>query len=519
MAKKTAALILCLIMVISMSVGCTKSDSGSTNTNDAAATAEKAESSGIKDTLIIGAAAEINTLDLLTQNDQINNICLKLTHETLLFFTNEGEIAPELAESWEYKDDTTLIVKLKKNVKFSDGTPMTAEDVKFTYEMCMDSNSSSSLAGLASVDVLDDYTVQLNLESFDNEFLLNLTSINVGIQSKAAYESGMDKPYLIGTGQYKFEEWVSGEYVSFVRNENYWDPDNAGKAKKIIFRPIIEASARTIALQNGEIDVCIDPPINELQFLEKDDKIIIHEQPGTRLFYFAFNTTQKPWDNKKLRQAVACAINREDVITVAVEGKGTPQTTILNRGLWGFYDEMEGFKYNLERAKALMAEAGYPNGGISTSMLIANSTPYTDIATVIQSNLKEIGIDVKLEVVEDATLKEICTKGEQELFLWRWNEDQKVDWVYGDLFRTNSPYNYHHYSNPVADDLIYKVRTEKDQNKRYDYGVELQELLVDDCAQVPLYIANLVIAYRDGLKGQYFFGGGNHDWSHAYIEQ
>lgn len=519
MAKKITALMLCLVMILSISAGCSAGDGSTTKTNDGTTAVANSESSGNKDTLVIGTAAEINTLDLLNQNDQINNICLKLTHETLLFFTNEGKLESELAEAWDYTDDVTLVVKLKKNIKFSDGTPMTAGDVKFTYEKCLESNSSSSMAGLKTVDVLDDYTVQLNLESYDNEFLINLSGINVGIQSKAAYESGMEKPYLIGTGQYKFEEWVSGEHVSFIKNENYWNPDNAGKVNKIIFKPILEASARTIAMQNGEIDVCIDPPINELSFLEADKNITIHEQAGSRLFYFAFNTTKKPWDNKKLRQAVACAINRADVTTVAVDGKGTPQTTILNRGLWGFYDDMEGFDYNLERAKALMAEAGYSNGGISTTMMIANSTPYTDIATVIQANLKEIGIDVKIEVVEDVTLKEMCVKGDQALYLWRWNEDQKVDWVYGDLFRSDSPYNYQHYSNPEADDLIYKVRTEKDQDKRYKYGVDLQTLLVDDCAQVPLYISNLVIAYKNGLEGQYLFGGGNHDWSHAYIAE
>jgi len=507
MYKKTIGILVLLMMVAGLIAGCATSGN------------KEATSDGIKDTLVIGAAAEINTLDLLTQNDQINNICLKLTHETLLFFTNKSEMVPELAESWEYKDETTLVVKLKENVKFSDGTPMTADDVKFTYEMALDSNSSSSLAGLKSIDVLDPYTVQLNLEGYDNEFLVNLSSINVGIQSKKAYESGMDQPYLIGTGQYKLEEWVSGDHVTFVKNENYWDPENAGKAEKITFRPILEASSRTIALQNGEIDVAIDPPVNELDILAKDESVTVYEQPGTRLFYFAFNVTKEPWNNVTLRQAVASAINRQDVIEVAVGGKGTPQTTILNRGLWGFYDEMEGFPYNIEKAKELMAEAGYPDGGLTAKLLIANSTPYTNIATVIQSNLKEIGIDVTIETVEDATLKETCVKGEQELYLWRWNEDQKVDWVYGDLFRSDSSYNYHHYNNPVADDLIYKVRTEKDQDKRYQFGVDLQTLLVNDSPQVPLYIANLVIAYNKDLQGQYFFGGGNHDWSHAYIAE
>ena len=165
---------------------------------------------------------------------------------------------------------------------------------------------------------------------------------------------------------------------------------SAGVAETIEFRPYIEVSARVIALQSGEIDVCVNPPINELKFLQEDKNLTVYEQPGTRLFYFAFNVTKKPWDNQKLRQAVACAIDRKAVLDAAVYGKGTPQKTILNRGLWGFYDEMPGFEYNLERAKKLMKEAGYENGGLTTTLTYASGTPYEQIATVIQANLDKI---------------------------------------------------------------------------------------------------------------------------------
>lgn len=219
------------------------------------------------------------------------------------------------------------------------------------------------------------------------------------------------------------------------------------------FRPYIEPSSRVIALQAGEVDVCINPPINELQYLESDDNIVVHEEPGTRLFYFAFNVTKEPWNNQTLRQAVACAIDRESVLQAAVEGKGTLQTTVLNRGLWDFYDDMEGFDYDVDRAKELMAEAGYPDGGITTTLLYANTSPYDSIATVIQANLAEIGITVNLQQVETATLQSTCVDGDQELYLWRWNENIKVDSVYRDLYYTGSGSNYHHFSDPHADEL------------------------------------------------------------------
>ena len=274
-----------------------------------------------------------------------------------------------------------------------------------------------------------------------------------------------------------------------------------------------------MALQAGEIDVCVNPPINDLKFLKEDKNVEVYEQPGTRLFYFAFNVEQKPWDNKKLRQAVACAIDKKSVLDAALNGKGTMQKTILNRGLWGFYDDMKGYDFDLKRAKELMAEAGYPNGGITTTLTYANGAPYEQIATVIQANLAQIGIKVNLEPMETAALKSYCKDGKQKLFLWRWNEDSKVDFVYRDLFYTGSGSNYHHFADPKADAMIDAVATLKDQDKRMKTGIELQEYLVEECPQVPLYIANLVVAYNKNLKGQCFYGGGNHNWSHAYIAQ
>lgn len=535
--KKRIALLLSAVMVISALTACggggkSSGGSGSATSGETSATTDDGTVGGHKDTLIIGTDADINNLDLQQQQDQINNIVLKNTHQTLVFFNNDPEAEtrfdPCLATSWEFTDDTHIKMTLRDDVYFNDGnkTPMTADDVKFTLDMAMTTMAASNLAGFVACNVIDEHTVEIEIESYNNEFVQSLASMNLAIQSKKAYDDGVEDPYYIGTGPYKFDEWVEGEYCRLKKVEDYWGNDlpaednlSAGIAETIEFRPYIEASSRVIALQNGEIDVCVNPPINELDYLEDDKNITVYEQTGTRLFYFAFNVEKEPWNNQKLRQAVACAIDRNAVLEAAVYGKGELQTTILNRGLWGFYDDMEGFDYDLDRAKALMAEAGYADGGITTTLTYASGTPYDQIATVIQANLAEIGITVTLNQMETATLKSTCVEGGQELFLWRWNEDSKVDFVYRDLFYTGSGSNYHHYSDTKADELIDLVATEKDQEKRLQDAVELQEYLVDACPQVPLYIANLVIAYNKNLKGEYLYGGGNHDWRHAYIAE
>lgn len=512
--KRRFAFLGSIILSMALLVGC--GSGGTTQVNPGQASTQQDGVPAHKEELIIGTTTDINNLDLQKQQDATNNIVLKLTHEPLIFFTNEGPIEPGLCTGWEFKDDTHIEFKLHDGITFSDGSPLTAEDVKFTYDMGLE-NKLSVLKGLVEVNVIDPLTVEIVIDSYSNEFLRSLASVPVSIQSKAAYESGIDEPYLIGSGPYKLEKWEQDEYVTFVKNENYWG-DKKGVSDKITFRPIKEASTRAIALQNGEIDVCIDPSMDNLPDLEADENITVFQRPGTRLFYFAFNVEQEPWNNLKLRQSVAHAIDRQAIIDVVLMGKGKSQTTILNRGLWSFYDEMEGYPYDVEKAKQLLQESGYtPDKKIP--LLISNESDYNQVAQLIQANLKAIGIDIEIQTVEPATLKTECNKGTQGLYLWRWNEDNKVDFVYRDLFYTGSGSNYSHYSDPKADELTDKVLTEKDPEQRLKYSQELQEYLVNAVPQVPLYIKDLIIAYNKNLQGTYLYGGGNHDWRFAYVAE
>lgn len=511
--KKWIALLFTAGLAVSALTGC-----GQNSKSSGAESQAQSEdgSPAHKEELIIGTVADINNLDLQKQQDATNNIVLKLTHETLIFFTNEGTIEPRLCTGWEFKDDTHIEFKLYDNMCFSDGTPLTAEDVKFTYDMGLE-NELSVLKGLVEVNVIDSLTVEVVIDSYSNEFLQSLASVPVSIQSKAAYESGVDEPYLIGSGPYKLDKWEPDERATFVKNENYWG-DKKGVSERITFRPIKEASTRAIALQNGEIDVCIDPSMDNLPDLEADQNITVFERPGTRLFYLGFNTAKAPWDDLKVRQAVAHAIDRESIIDVVLMGKGQPQTTILNRGLWSFSDDMKGYPYELDAAKAALTESGYtPDGKIP--LLISNESDYGQVAQLIQANLKDIGMNIEIQVVEPATLKTECVNGTQALYLWRWNEDSKVDFVYRDLFYTGSGNNYHHYSDSRADELTDLILTEKDQDKRLAYSKELQEYLVEASPQVPLYIKNLIISYNKNLQGTYLYGGGNHDWRFAYVAE
>lgn len=483
----------------------------------------------IKDTLVIGVAQEINSQHPMMQNDQINNNCFALTHERLIDNdpNNGYAIGAEIAKSWGWVDDTHLRFQLNENVHFNNGTELTAEDVAFTINRARTNDVNlSKVAGtltlIADVKAISKYEVEIVTKEFSNELIYNLAAYPLSIVSKAAYEDPNNKePWLIGSGPYKFETWKEGQYVSYVKDENYWNKEKAGVAPRIEFRFLLEASQRAIALQNGEIDVCIDPPTTDLQFLAEDKNLTVHTQAGTRLFYMGFNVNAKPFDNQKLRQAISCAIDKEAIIDIVLDGRGKWQTTVLNRGAWSFLenDQVEGgYAYDVERAKALLAEAGYKPGELTVSLTAATDDPYKTIAPIIQANLKEIGINVEIKSMDQATLKTECANGRQQMFLWRWNIGARVDETYRELFYTDFPTNYHQLKDSYVDMMADKVLTTKDPEDRLQASYELQNYFVELVPQVPLYVPDLVIAFTKNLKGAQLFGGGNHDWSNAWVE-
>ena len=512
--KKLFALLLAAVMVLGL-VACGSKDDANT--------------------LIIGTAQDINNLNPQMQSDQINNNAITLSHQGLIYLKNPAEQAatgsvygPMIAKSWEWEDENTLVFHLFEGIKFSDGSPCTAEDCVFTYEMAMspESNTSGTLSLLTGVEARDELTFVIKTSSYSNDLMSALSTKPLVIQSKAAWSDPNNKePWLIGTGQYKLESRIEGQSTTYVKNENYWCTDTEGMnapgvADKIIFRPLLEATSRVMALQNGEIDVCIDPLTTELQFLEKDKNLVVHTEAGTRLFYFGFNCEDKDLSNKTLRQAISCAIDKEAIVQIVLGGMGKTQNTVVNRGVPTFYDEADlgAYTYDVDRAKQLLAEAGYKEGELTLDLYAATDDPYKTIAPLIQNNLKEIGINVNIVSLDQATLKAECQTGNQQLFLWRWNVIDRLSEIYSELFGTGYASNYHHYYNTEVDDMDYEILTVKDQAARTTKSVELQKYLAEECPQVPLYVADLVIAYRDGLTDTYFFGGGNHVWTHAYVE-
>ena len=497
--------------------------------------------SGSKGVGIAVATAPI-TLDPLAALDTISMTFISQGLECLFEKDAEGEIKPAACESYKVSDDQLTWTFTLRDATWSNGDPVVADDFicswqrnaqadsgvadfQYQIEMAAIKNYAAVLDGSADVSELgisapDDKTIVIELEH-PVPFMLDLLSftpwapVNRAFREEKGDMFGITKDDQIYNGPFTVTQYDSAANTFVLtKNEGYWDVDNVA-LDTVTFQVIPETQQAVMAYESGTVDYV---ELTGDLVAQYQDNEAFGTWDGQFNYYLMMNTTREGMNNENFRRAIACAINREEIIQGVLDGYGQAQTTVVNRGVWSFYDDMEGFDYDVDRAKQLLSEAGYSEDELTVTLYISNGSPYTSIAPMIQNYLGAIGVNVDIQQFDEATLKSECQSGNQQMFLWRWNVIDRLDEIYTELFSTDYPTNYHHYSDSYVDEMAVKVLTEKDKDTRLQLSQDLQTYLVEACPQVPLYVADLVIAYREGLTGQYLFGGGNHNWSWAYVQ-
>ena len=321
--------------------------------------------------------------------------------EPLMTTDAHDNLIPGLAESVEVNDDASeFVFKLRQGVKFHDGTDFTADDVVFTFEDNMARNVNNS-AIIASVTAVNDYEVKVTLTGPSAPFLGILSTVTWSIRPrKAATELGDSfgrNP--VGTGPYKFVEWVEGEYVKLEANEDYYL--GAPEIKNATFKFIGDTNTALIAMEAGDADYSAVWPDAARFDIEANPDLKMLDYNSNSLQFMTMNVQNEYLSDKKVRQAINYAVNRDDIVIVAVEGMGRPTTQYCNVGTIGYVEGFEGYTYDVEKAKALMAESAYPDG--FTIRVIAQDEMNSRMAQVMADNLSEIGINVEIEMQESNT--------------------------------------------------------------------------------------------------------------------
>lgn len=483
--KRSISLLLALVLVLSLFAGCGKKEE---------APGAEGGTPEVKDTLVIGVNEDISGLDPFAQNTSLQNTYTILNYDSLLSLDPAtGAIKPGLAETWDIISATEYVFHLREGIKFHEGQTLKASDVKYSLERAAASaGMASKVSQIDRVEVEDDLTVRIFLNTPSTTILNNLAFCGTSVMCEEWCEANKDSFKHNGTGPYKFREWNSGESIIFDRFEEYWGEKGVMPTLKFVVKT--EDNARTIALETGEIDVNAHPAAIDLERFKANEKLEVYSVPSTEVYYLTLTHKFGPTVDWKVRKAIAMAINKEDMIIVAKEGLGSPMTTILGAGQQYSDTSIPGHEFNVEEAKKLLAEAGYPNGFDLTLSIRANNLAN---AEVIQAQLGVIGINVKIDQLENAAFTDLAMNEKLQATVGSWqpatsDADNPLRNILYSASKGSS--NQGRYNNAEYDAIIDEALKETDSAKAQELYSKAQMHIYEDCAVLPLYATYWTIA-------------------------
>ncbi len=523
-AKKLCALTLAVAMAAL--TGCGGGNAGSGETTAAAgpaaptettAAVEIAEGASVsQDTDIVAAMnVDFTTMDPMDTSDTLSGGIQRLMMDGLFGFDDNMGIIPMLATGYEANEDATeFTITLREGVQFSDGTPWNAEAAKANLDRWGDKELGLKRTTLLcnvlkSTEIVDDYTVKVTLESPFGAFIPTLAHPACVCVAPSVIEKGSEEAAKapIGTGQYTFVEWVAGEHATIALNKDWWgyDADICGGTalvdpdagfKTITFKPVTENATRVAMLQSGDAHLIWPVPTESIDLLRSDSTVAVGQEEGIVVRYLMMNNQKAPFNDVRVRQAINYAINKEAYCAVVKNGVATPATSVIGPAVQ-YYKGNDPYAYDLEKAKQLLAEAGYPDG-FSTSILCASTTSNLKQCEFLQQQLAQVGIDVQINALESAVVNQKVqdvdvpgAEAEVEMYVIGWSPSTgDADWGIRPLLAVESEppmsYNICYYENEEVDKLLYDALSTADDAKRAEAYAKAQDIIWEESPLVCL---------------------------------
>jgi peptide/nickel transport system substrate-binding protein len=496
-------------------------------------------------TIVIGLQAEPVTLDPPQLSDYNTARAVYNMYDGLLRFKDEStEVEPGLAEKWDISEDgLAYTLYLRKGVKFHDGTDFNADVVKFNLDRQIDPNHPYHDTGefvyagftwgeVKDVAVIDEYTVRITLKNPLAPFISHLAMHPAYMVSPEAIKKyGRDiSIHPVGTGPYRFVSWTPGVEVVQEKNPDYWG--KPAHVDRLIFRPIIEDQARLTELQAGGINFMVNIPPDDLDGLRADPNFAVVEQTGMHTWWVYLNMMKEPFKDVRVRQALSYAVNKQAIVDHILRGTGKLAINPLPPVVWSYTDQVERYDYNPDKARQLLAEAGYADGFPCVFWTPESGSGMQQpvlMSTAIQADLKAVGLDCQIKTFEwGAFLEQGIVPPEKnpgwDLMALSWIGDNgdPDNHLYillsGDQWPPNG-YNCGYYKNEQVDELLREARTTLDRARRTELYQEAQKLIVADAPWITINHETQIVVMANNIKNFKLHPTGPFRFADVWIEQ
>jgi peptide/nickel transport system substrate-binding protein len=478
-------------------------------------------------TLVLGLDQEPPTLDPHASPSAVTYQIIASVTESLAHKAADGKLVPWLAESWTTaKDGRSVTFKLRRDVKFHDGTPFNADAVKFNFDRIVDpkfkaGGSRAQLSGYAASKVLDEFTVQVSFETPYAPFLTYAAAGTLSMVSPKAVKETGDQVHTrpIGTGQFMVKEYVAKDHATMVRNAGYnrkapWS-DRSGPAQleTVVWKFIPEAGTRVTTLESGETHGVYNVPAQSLPRLEKNTALRLEKAPWPGVpRIWLLNITRPPMDDVRVRRAINYAIDKEAFLATVYKGTALKANAPLTALMLDDPSLKQAYPFDPTKAKALLGEAGWQPGGdgIRTKggqrlEIVLNAIEYgggaDPTAQIIQASLQEVGVDVKIKAQARPPWYEDnyrCATHGPVMFLRATDPDGVFSLFHSSLVGAN--FNWSCVKNAKLDGLLEQGRRESDPAKRRAIYLSIAQLALDEALTVPLVDELSVWAFRSGVQ-------------------
>lgn len=507
--RKSLSVAMAAILVLSMAMtGCGSSQSAGTNQSAAAQGGAAAEK---KDTLIIGQYGDAPNLDPHNcLNDNAMRVMINI-YDPLVRMDENFKPIPCVAEKWEVSEDgLEYTFYIKKGIKFHNGDELKVSDVVYSINRGVESpQASPSYSGVLKAEAAGEDAVKVTLAAPNTQLLaafsLPLAGIlNEKVVTEASANGGTYGREPVGSGPYKLSNWVTGEKIELVAVDDY--RDGSAKIKNVTFRAIEDQSAAVISLQKGDIDAYVDLNQSNFNQIKSDPNLELHLGKSFAYQYVAFNCQKAPFDNVKVRQALAHAVDKASFVNGISDGVGDVIDTVASPEMVGYTDKITKYDYNLEEAKKLLAEAGYPDG-FSCDIAVYLDI-YSKYAQVLQASLAEIGVNATVTMMERSAFDDYTYSGKADIIFYgnTYSGPDLSDVSVYNLFHSSNidkKSSRVFYKNAEVDRLLDEGKKTLDDTARGQIYEEMLKIISDDVPVVPFIWTYKNIGTNKNLKNVY----------------